>query len=91
MSFGDKYLNLNYKSNHKINKFFYLQKATKVAFCIFMNNIQNNLDGKATKVLSNKCCVLMIARWCNGSTSDFGSFCRGSNPCRAATEIWGIK
>ena len=25
------------------------------------------------------------ARWCNGSTADFGSACHGSNPCRAAT------
>lgn len=57
MSFGDKYFNLNYKSNHKINKFFYLQKVTKVAFFIFMNKTQNRLDGKDSKVLINKCCV----------------------------------
>ena len=24
----------------------------------------------------------VITRWCNGSTRDFGSLCRGSNPCR---------
>ncbi len=28
--------------------------------------------------------TLYFARWCNGSTKDSGSFCRGSNPCRAA-------
>ena len=28
--------------------------------------------------------VGLLARWCNGSTKDSGSFCRGSNPCRAA-------
>ena len=28
--------------------------------------------------------MLYFARWCNGSTKDSGSFCRGSNPCRAA-------
>ena len=28
--------------------------------------------------------ALYFARWCNGSTKDSGSFCRGSNPCRAA-------
>ena len=28
--------------------------------------------------------IFLIAWWCNGSTADFGSVCRGSNPCRAA-------
>src|SRR5262245_57669796 len=26
----------------------------------------------------------LLARWCNGSTSDSESLCHGSNPCRAA-------
>ena len=28
-------------------------------------------------------CVLITALWYNGSTSDSGSECQGSNPCRA--------
>ena len=32
--------------------------------------------------------TLYFARWCNGSTKDSGSFCRGSNPCRAARGRW---
>ncbi len=28
-----------------------------------------------------------VARWCNGSTRDFGSLCLGSNPSRALVNI----
>ena len=34
--------------------------------------------------LSYKPYQKQTAPWCNGSTSDSGSFCRGSNPCGAA-------
>lgn len=28
---------------------------------------------------------MVIVRWCNGNTADFGSAFQGSNPCRTTT------
>lgn len=53
-------------------------------FCVYVSlrgKVKKQLDRKAEKLSNLQC----IARLCNGSTNDFGSFCRGSNPCRAAT------
>lgn len=36
-------------------------------------------------VINDKVCIFAPLKtedpWCNGSTPDFGSVCRGSNPC----------
>ena len=39
-----------------------------------------------TRVFPGPSSGLRIASWCNGSTSDSGSLCHGSNPCEAVID-----
>lgn len=36
------------------------------------------------QVIESLLSAALTASWCNGSTKDSGSFCRGSSPCEAA-------
>ena len=42
-------------------------------------NFENRPIGRATNL-----CLVYIGVWCNGSTRDFDSLGRGSNPCTPA-------
>ena len=45
--------------------------------------------GDSKKCITFAVANQMIASWCNGSTTDFGSACRGSNPREATTSRSG--
>src|SRR5690606_13681332 len=38
-----------------------------------------------------RCDTCLVGRWCNGSTTDFGSVCPGSNPGRPVSVGWSCR
>ena len=66
----------------------YEKLEARIEFKLWLpNEAERETYARATLLLEN-IQYLIIARWCNGSTADSESVCHGSNPCRAAIQIF---
>ena len=46
---------------------------------------------KSSKSFRSSKSVTILAKWCNGSTTDSGSVCLGSSPSLATIEKWVVE